>query len=165
MSDPLTQFACVFSALIHDVDHSGVPNTQLVKENLHLAGAYKDKSVSEQNSFDLAWNAFMDERFTELRSTLCATEEELGRFRQLVINSVMATDIMDKELKTLRNARWNKAFSEESTIEGPRPSSEEETNRKATIVIEHLIQASDVAHTMQHWHVYKKWNGQLFEEL
>lgn len=25
-SDPLTQFACVFSALIHDVDHSGVPN-------------------------------------------------------------------------------------------------------------------------------------------
>ena len=28
-SDPLTQFACVFSALIHDVDHAGVPNAQL----------------------------------------------------------------------------------------------------------------------------------------
>lgn len=25
-SDPLTQFACVLSALIHDTDHSGVPN-------------------------------------------------------------------------------------------------------------------------------------------
>jgi hypothetical protein len=37
-------------------------------------------------------------------------------------------------------------------------------NRKATIVIEHLIQASDVAHTMQHWHVYRKWNERLFEE-
>ena len=31
-SDPLTQFACVLTALIHDVDHSGVPNSQLVKE-------------------------------------------------------------------------------------------------------------------------------------
>jgi hypothetical protein len=38
-------------------------------------------------------------------------------------------------------------------------------NRKATIVIEHLIQASDIAHTMQHWHIYRKWNERLFEEM
>jgi hypothetical protein len=37
-------------------------------------------------------------------------------------------------------------------------------NRKATIVIEHLLQASDVAHTMQHWHIYRKWNERFFEE-
>ena len=30
-SDPLTQFACAFSALIHDVDHVGVSNAQLGK--------------------------------------------------------------------------------------------------------------------------------------
>merc|ERR1712154_422194 len=33
------------------------------------------------------------------------------------------------------------------------------------IVLEHLIQASDVCHTMQHWHVYRKWNERLFEEM
>ncbi len=38
-------------------------------------------------------------------------------------------------------------------------------NRKATIVIEHLIQASDIAHTMQHWHIYRKWNERLFDEM
>ena len=38
-------------------------------------------------------------------------------------------------------------------------------HRMATIVIEHLIQASDVAHTMQHWHVYRKWNERLFQEM
>lgn len=27
-----------------------------------------------------------------------------------------------------------------------------------------LIQASDVAHTMQHWHVYRKWNERFFIE-
>jgi len=30
-SDPLTLFAAAFSALIHDVDHPGVPNPQLIK--------------------------------------------------------------------------------------------------------------------------------------
>ena len=38
-------------------------------------------------------------------------------------------------------------------------------NRKATIVIEHMIQASDIAHTMQHWNIYRKWNERLFMEM
>lgn len=33
-SDPLNLFACAFSALIHDVNHTGVPNPQLIKVNL-----------------------------------------------------------------------------------------------------------------------------------
>jgi hypothetical protein len=37
--------------------------------------------------------------------------DERKRFRQLVVNSVMATD-MDKDLKILRNNRWAKAFSD-----------------------------------------------------
>ena len=54
---------------------------------------------------------------------------------------------MDKDLKTLRNGRWERAFHapESATHENARDT----VNRKATIVIEHLIQASDVAHTMQ----------------
>lgn len=38
-------------------------------------------------------------------------------------------------------------------------------DRKATIVIEYVIQASDVAHTMQHWHIYQRWNQRLFNEM
>eukprot|EP00977_Amphora_coffeiformis_P021161 scaffold8911_cov166-Amphora_coffeaeformis.AAC.7 len=140
-SDPLTQFACLFSALIHDADHTGVPNTQLVKEGTRLANYYQSKSVAEQNSVDLAWDLFVNEEFDVLRKTICADEAELRRFRQLVVNSVMATDIMDKELIALRNARWEKAFYGKGLSR-----EEDETvarNRKATIVIEHLIQASD----------------------
>ena len=103
----------------------------------------------------------MDSEYKDLRTALLPTEAEFVRFRQLVVNSVLATDIMDKDLKMLRNARWEKAFSGKIAEANVRDG----INRKATIVIEHLIQASDIAHTMQHWHIYRKWNERLFMEL
>jgi class 3 adenylate cyclase len=160
-SDPLTQFACVFAALIHDVDHSGVPNSQLVKEGTKDAAMYKNKSVAEQHSVDLAWDLLMNKEYTDLRRCIYSNESEFNRFRQLIVNAVMATDIMDKDLKAARNKSWENAFDETH-----KENCEADTiNRKATIVIAHLIQASDVAHTMQHWHIYRKWNGRLFAEL
>ena len=111
---------------------------------------------------DLAWELLQDEAFDALRAAIYQTTEEKRRFRQLVVNAVMATDIVDKELKTLRNARWAKAFQLSAVQE---ESPKDAIDRKATIVIEHLIQASDVAHTMQHWHVFRKWNERLFEEM
>jgi hypothetical protein len=174
-SDPLVEFACVFSGLIHDADHPGVPNTQLVKEGASIAKIYEGKSIAEQNSFNLAWNILLQPKFSELRNTICSTSNEEVRFRHLVVNALLATDIMDKDLKQARNERWIKAFP-------PTPSSasvvassgsnitsnleqKEQINRKATIVIEHIIQASDVAHTMQHWHIYIKWNERLYAEM
>ncbi|CAJ1935112.1 unnamed protein product [Cylindrotheca closterium] len=167
-SDPLTQFAVVFSAIIHDLDHPGVPNAQLVKEGAPNAELYKNKSVAEQNSVDIAWTILMKDEYQSLRSCIYQTEEELRRFRQLVVNTVMATDIVDKELQALRKQRWETAFSDK--VQEPASSSSEESeseesqDRKATIVIEHLIQASDVAHTMQHWYIYKSWNEKFFCE-
>ena len=163
-SDPLTQFSCAFSALIHDLDHPGVPNAQLTKEKVEIAVKYKNKSVAEQNSVDIAWSLLMQPCYKDLRACIYSSQAELNRFRQLVVNSVMATDIIDKELGSLRKKRWEKAFSE-SQEEAPEFDPQIDMNRKATIVIEHLIQAADVAHTMQHWHVFRKWNECLFHEM
>jgi 3'5'-cyclic nucleotide phosphodiesterase/Adenylate and Guanylate cyclase catalytic domain len=85
-SDPLAQFAVVFSALIHDVDHPGVTNAELIKEGAKIADTYNSKSISEQNSVDLAWYLFMDERYGDLRGTIYHDEAELMRFRQLIVN-------------------------------------------------------------------------------
>lgn len=154
-SDPLTQFSVILSAIIHDADHLGIPNSQLIKEGNTLASMYENKSIAEQNSFHLVWDLLMEDSFVNLRAAVYSDEDELRRFRQLMVNSVLATDIMDKGLGAARKARWNKAFSDETSIS---ESPDVVTNRKATIVIEHLIQASDVSHTMQHWHIYLKWN-------
>jgi hypothetical protein len=113
------------------------------------------------HSVDLAFKVLCSDDYKELRKTIAATPEEMSRFRQLVINVVMATDICDKQLKELRNNRWNCAFSKDAPVD---ESEEQARNRKATIVIEHLIQASDIAHTMQHWHIYRKWNERFFME-
>jgi hypothetical protein len=154
-SDPLTLLAIIFSALIHDTDHRGVSNVQLCKEDESMVALYKNKSVAEQTSLDVAWAVLISEKYEELRATLFATRTDILRFRQVVVNIVLATAIFDKELNDLRKNRWDRAFGDDEVGH----------DLRATIVIEHIMQASGVAHTMQHWHVYRKWNYKLFDEL
>ena len=162
--DPLAQFTCVFAALVHDVQHPGVSNSQLVLEGSALAQAYEFRSVSEQNSVDVIWELLNDDSFPDLRRAICATQADVKRFRQLLINLVLATDILDVDQRESRDRRWAMVFGEQA------PSNESNTNtdlysRKATVLAEHLLQAADIGHTMQHWHIYRKWNEQLFEEM
>lgn len=76
----------------------------------------------------------------------------------------MATDIFDTELKAMRELRWQNAFGVRELELSETVKDTEDSNRRATIALEHLIQAADVAHTMQHWMVYQKWNKRLFQE-
>lgn len=102
---------------------------------------------------DIAWNMLMQKRFADLLASICHNPGELRRFRALVVNMVMATDLGDKQLKELRNGRWEKAFAQcdTSTSESllstavssstdeeiaEAASQDEQINRKATIVVE-----------------------------
>lgn len=76
------------------MDHTGVPNAQLVAEQTDLA--------AEQNSVHAAWNLLRQDDYIELRRNIYVTNGKLQRFRQLVVNSVMATDSVETE----RNLRW-----------------------------------------------------------
>lgn len=85
-SDPTCNFAIVFAALIHDVDHRGVSNMRLIEEEPEMAARYKNKSIAECNSMDLAWEALMRPEFDKLRCCLFNTREEMMRLRQLLVN-------------------------------------------------------------------------------
>lgn len=161
-SDPLSHFAIMISTLIHDVDHTGVSNAQRGIEDPEMAERYKSRSVAEQNSIDLAWSLLMHDSFQNLQKAIFATETEVKRFRQLMVNLVMATDIFDKDQKATRNIRWDKVFHSDLRES---VDDSEFRNLKAMIVIEHIMQAADVSHTMQHWQVYTKWNERLFHEM
>jgi hypothetical protein len=130
--------------------------------------------ASRQHSLNLAWELLLKPEYDKLRACLCQDEDEIARFRSLVVNgqchlttsllryqvrntamhfshfcmipfaraAVMATDVMDKELGAARTYRWHKAFSDGDDWAGQQESQHVKSNRKATIVIEHLIQVS-----------------------
>lgn len=175
-SDPLAQFAVVFAALVHDVEHKGVPNVQLIKEQPDLAMKYKNKSVAENNSIRIALNEFLKSEFANLRSCIFRGDGDEARFRQLLINVVIATDITDRERRAGERERWQQAFLSDGDSDGFnwekewQNKSEDklpqiDVSLKATVVLEQIVLASDVAHTMQHWLTYVKWNERLYKEM
>ena len=50
-SDAICQFAVILAALIHDVDHRGVANNILIKEQPDLGKRYKNKRYVRQSAF------------------------------------------------------------------------------------------------------------------
>ncbi|KAL3938475.1 MAG: hypothetical protein SGARI_001736, partial [Bacillariaceae sp.] len=128
-SDPLLQFAVVFSALIHDCKHTGLTNAELVALGTPEATKYRNKTVAEQHSVDLAWEILMESKYTDLRACIYSDVDELQHFRKLLVNAVMATDIADKDLKAYRENRWEIAFSEKSV----NSTNTMDRDRKATI--------------------------------
>ncbi|CAJ1941313.1 unnamed protein product [Cylindrotheca closterium] len=153
--DPLTEFALVLSAFVHDVDHPGVSNEQLVAENEALAKIY-ESSPAERNSLDVFWNIFCQESFRELRRTVYQTTEELEHFRQVMVQSILSTDIIDKSMQQDRIKRWEGCL---------KAGGNATLGQRKTCIVEQLIQVSDIAHTMQHWGLYQKWNGKLYDEI
>jgi hypothetical protein len=145
------------------VGQTGVPNGRLGEENPELAEKFRNKSIAEQNSIVTAWEILMTDSFRNLHHCLFESTKERERLRSLLVNCVMATDIFDSDLRALRQARWEKVFSEGPTLF---ECSKEEANCKATVVTEHIMQASDVAHAMQEWDLlYRQWNECLYSEM
>ncbi|KAK1738499.1 3',5'-cyclic nucleotide phosphodiesterase [Skeletonema marinoi] len=136
-SDPLTQLAFLFSALVHDVDHTGISNRQLVLESDDLAILYNDQSVAEQRSLAIAFSVLKRGEFDELRRVLFETtgggggdasgggggtpaavgggageNEDWFKFRKLVIDLVLVTDIASPERTQIVKSKWKEAFGE-----------------------------------------------------
>jgi 3'5'-cyclic nucleotide phosphodiesterase len=116
--DAMAQLALLFSALIHDVEHTGVPNRQLVAENDSLAMLYNDQSVAEQRSLFIAFEELWRPERRLLLSTLFPFHKgkldsvEYRRFRKMVINLVLSTDIASPDRSQLTKSKWKEAFGD-----------------------------------------------------
>ena len=154
-SDPLVHFVIVLSALVHDVGHPGLSNDELVASNHKLSREYGLWSVAELHSIDLALKTL--DKYEELQKHIYRTPQERDRFHELLRRSVLATDMMASDSVW----RWHNGFGANMSDNVDATAF---LDLKASIALEQIIQASDVAHTMQHWHVYCKWNEKLFLE-
>lgn len=243
--DPLMLLALIFSAIIHDVEHQGVPNRQLAMEDDDLALLYNDLSIAEQRSLYVGFKELLKDDYKELRTTIFASKDEYHRFRKQVVNLVLNTDIASPERTQLAKSKYKEAFpptqarrgsasslasidtsllededddeedegmlkhvrqgtAEEkrsnfrrSTSDPPdvkKPSfrkrlgirrsmdlsgealeafSSHDTNDdsneydefKASVVLECIMTAADVAHNLQGWDQMVLWSGRLYKEL
>lgn len=244
-SDRMVHLAMIFSAIVHDVEHQGVSNKQLLKEADPTILKYNNCSVAENNSIGVSFMLLNEERFSNMRDCMFGVQseclnldgndrndeqilkliaEDKLRFQQVVIDVILGTDIASVDQLQLVESRWKYAFESnlqdydenyqqvslrecpshhddlsleykihtpvnqvESLDELPirgiesmyafSDSMYENTpsdlcclsihyaNVRAASVLELIIQAADVSHTMQSWPVFLKWNGLLLDEL
>lgn len=111
--DTLMHLSLLFAALIHDVEHQGVPNAQLVNENDPLAIQYNDQSIAEQRSLFIGFNELLKPKYETLRKVMFPFSfagDSYRRFRLAVTNLVLATDISSPERSDIVRKKWKEAF-------------------------------------------------------
>lgn len=186
--DPWLHFAVVFATLIHDVDHKGVPNNQLMAESDPIAAKYGGeecmKSYAEWNSVDIGLSLLRDRvEYTNLASVIGGHQKD--RFYKMVTDLVLCTDIACKERRDMGMQKWEKTMgdrimkscSTSSTFNSVKYSDGihgdntqtsltlSYTPEEVSCIAEQIIQAADVSHTMQHFSTFSKWNTHLYHEV
>ncbi|NXA49315.1 PDE3B phosphodiesterase, partial [Nothocercus julius] len=87
----LELMALYVAAAMHDYDHPGRTNAFLVATNAPQAVLYNDRSVLENHHAASAWNLFLSRPEYNFLSNL--DHVEFKRFRFLVIEAILATDL------------------------------------------------------------------------
>ncbi len=80
----MIQFSIIWQDPSHVLGIPDIPNDTLVQEESSLAALYRNKSVAEQQSIDLAWDLLMDESFVDLRRVLYTTTDEFSLLQKPV---------------------------------------------------------------------------------
>lgn len=138
-SNPLVQFVLVFAALVQDVDYSG-------PASLHDSVSFQTESKVDRGSLDIALGLLHQPRFAKLYEAICPTTDDSSRFQQSLASILRATTSFDQG--------HSNDLKQDAYVWKTDP----------TVVLEYLLQASHVSHTMQHWLIYDKWNDRLFKE-
>jgi D-ribose pyranose/furanose isomerase RbsD len=189
--DPITPFTCVLAALIHDVDYNGIPTSQTLSSTDHnllstTTTAKKQNSgiSSEQNAIHVAWTLLTKPDFYLLRQAIFGSSSsnsyqvELNRFQYIFVRMVSATEKVNHDRtgqqyhQTIHRENMSTNSSvvvPGSTVPVPPSADRIDSNIDATTehacrILECVMQASDVSHMMQHWHIYMKWNERLLNE-
>ena len=133
--DPLLVFALLYAALIHDVQHEGKLNSQLVvaaatpsttTTMTTAALLYNDQSIQEMRSLRIAFEEFLKDEYTDLRSIIFQTNHNnmnhptlnemndpssaYRYFRTAVISAVLSTDLSSPERMAVSRSKWKEAF-------------------------------------------------------
>lgn len=140
--DPLMLTALIFAALIHDVEHQGIPNRQLALEDDRLAILYNDCSIAENWSLYVAFSEFLQEDYTELRNCLFGGNSS-SNVKNKTAPAAAAADT-PKDVSTSARKSLSTLSITERTSGPTKPPPREEYLRFRKAVI-NLVLATDIA--------------------
>ena len=109
-SDPLSLLALIFAALIHDVGHTGTSNLQRAEDEKELMDRYGDPSIHEYYSLHTAFDELLKDEYSELRSVMFVEADSYEKFRILVWDAVLSTDIANPARAEMAKIKYFDAF-------------------------------------------------------
>ena len=101
---PTNRLALLLSALAHDVDHLGLPNSALCDDEHEWALRYNNQSPLENRALALLFSTLATAGCQAFRRNL--GEKEYARFRKTCIDLVLVTDVTAKDRSKALEERW-----------------------------------------------------------
>jgi len=140
-------FAMIFSAAVHDYEHTGTTNTFHVQTRSNLAILYNDRSVLENHHVSAAFKMLQDNKGSNIVSEL--TRDQFEEFRTLVVDIVLSTDM-------------SQHFQQMSQINDALNNPKELDKVKVMALIVHV---ADISHAAKEWSIHERWSYALTEEF
>jgi hypothetical protein len=159
--DHLERMACLFAAAVHDYEHLGVNNDFLVKTRNERAIRYNDKNVNEHHHCAAAFLVLSNPKNNFLADL---PPPAFDRFRRLVIDLILATDMADGE--TIR-----KRFIEALDVQSKENSTQKEasfvpkSSQEAVLLLQVAMKCCDLGHLLLDWDLHVKWVHLLEQEF
>jgi hypothetical protein len=218
--DHVVPMAICFAALVHDIEHQGVTNAQLIREDFPLARQLNTSSVAESNSLILALDLLRGERYRHLKECMFGRIEapvqstdssqknrniqgqcqsfiaynDERRYRQCVVSLILSTDIFSQDRQRICQEKWTQSFDSPKSLGPVRESFSSDLSSldsfsqslfgsdvtsmgksiydrnsldqvRASSILDHIIQAADVAPLLQDWKVFLLWSRNLYNEF
>jgi len=145
------KFACVISAIAHDIDHPGINNSYEIKYSEPLSIIYNNKSVLENHHCALAFKILRECSECNILKNL--TKSQYTYVRSLIISMILATDM------AYHNTYINE-FSEK--LKNQTFDIENSKDRKLLLCI--LIKCADISNPTKINRISLQWSNRLFKE-
>ncbi|KAM5203907.1 dual specificity calcium/calmodulin-dependent 3',5'-cyclic nucleotide phosphodiesterase 1C isoform 3-T4 [Hipposideros larvatus] len=140
-------FAIIFSAAIHDYEHTGTTNNFHIQTRSDPAILYNDRSVLENHHLSAAYRLLQEDE--EMNILINLSKDDWREFRTLVIEMVMATDMSChfQQIKAMKTA-----LQQPEAIEKPK-------------ALSLMLHTADISHPAKAWTLHHRWTMSLLEEF
>ncbi|KAL3320502.1 Calcium/calmodulin-dependent 3',5'-cyclic nucleotide phosphodiesterase 1C [Cichlidogyrus casuarinus] len=144
--DDVDKLAIIFSAIIHDLEHTGTTNAFHVNTGSTLAILYNDRGVQENHHVSAAYRIMKMENANIFQNL---TEEEFREVRSAAIEIVLNTDM---------SLHFQQLKSLSKMISLPEP-----LNKLKAYSL--LLHSADISHPTKTWDLHERWTKMLVEEF